>query len=1094
MWRWCHRTVRDVGGFVRAAVARRASYPFHDLRPFLSFGREHRFSRSAGAASILAHSVSRGARSSRLIIPASPSELAATTLSAAAPGAFSLPRVHIKVSTQDIQAARTSPHADDRVHSLHQHADSTPAPLAPGRTRTHEASLHPSPLDNLRVLLATNITGSAAGRLSVTRVRSLYHSVRAQKLLGSLRPEEYSALIRLFGSLSLSALHRPYRSAYGHYLTGCMTDTSYRSHWVVVDRIARDKLGHEHPLNTSDHYWLMRMDIEALKTPEVEANSALLSAELTQVLKRVETHYARLRQYPSVDIHVPYLEAMFSSRVTLDVQVATKRLWELLVWYHGCPPRLLALVWQAVLGPPAVVQEDLKLAVLDAIWRRLLRSPSEQAVGSATQPNRFRAMSESGDRSGHLREPMNSVDLVPFLRDALFVRHTPRASAASKHEMSSWALSVARKVFAPDHLDENSVGHRWNCFLLLAVASSPGRTGGGSIMNGYARWGAVVDWQTICALASLQNAIRSKDHSLGVPFSDAVVQGLNRVLVALWEHWSSLPGLDHTVRPRVATRAICVSFMHLAGRLKNRDVVEACRQLCMTARLWEEGERGLSKSTSLRALVHEQLVALLLSGSGTEMAISATLESVQDEGLLTDVFNHVITIFAREDVMLALELRDILLRVGVRLSDDSVLELALRLAKQGDVPRAKEYLFDMSLSVDQRLKILNGILTQLVRRGHRFRSAHLTSDLVGAMLSHLSSSCPPAAMCSVLESTLLYMLRFQYSKAAVTIVEAVAQVDTAYFSPTFFGLFIRKLLRHRQFRYAKRMHELGHRLGVRDTPSSEWLTTQLSKHGASSLAKKVAKSSLATSGVSAVSRLVRFREARPSRVLVIKVPSFVRQRQVRDGPAVHRALELLVRAGRMRAVKQLYSQLCEDQSPSSRTAIGNSILHKSMQHPSRSQAHRGVRAVKTLNELVEHHGFVPDRVTINVLVKAYMQWTAGFTNEDLRALFDHFVRIGYPTGCAIYGVPFRTAEGPAPVHLPEVNSPLSYGKHVRPLYKMFIKAFYRRGDASAAKVVVKISKAAEAEAEDSLDAWRRSRVREDQKLESKLTAAKRISR
>jgi len=821
----------------------------------------------------------------------------------------------------------------------------------------------------------------------------------------------------------------------------------------------------------------------------------VLSAELTQMLKRIETHYARLRQYPSADIHVPYLEDMFSSRVALDVQVATKRLWELLVWYHGCPPRLLALVWQAVLGPPAVVQEDLKLAVLDAIWRRLLRSPDEQAVGApATQPIRFGTMSEPGDRSAHLREPTNSVDLIPFLRDALFVRHTPRAGAASKHEISSWALSVARKVFAPDHLDENSVGHRWNCFLLLTVASSPGRTGGGSITNSYARWGAVVDWQTICALASLQNAIRSKDHSLGAPFSDAVVQGLNRVLGALWEHWSSLPGLDHTVRPREATRAMCVSFMHLAGRFRNRDVVEACRQLCVTARLWEEGERGSPKSPSLRALVHEQLVALLLSGSGTEMAISATLESVQDEGLLTSVFNHVITIFAREDVMLALELRDILLRVGIRLSDDSVHELALRLAKQGDIPRAKEYLFDMSLSVDQRLIILNEILTQLVRRGHRFRSAHLTSDLVGAMLSHFPSSCPPTAMCSVLESTLLYMLRFQYSKAAVAIVEAVAQADKTFFSLTFFESFIGSLLRHRQFRYAKHMHELGRRLGVRDTLSSEWLTTQLSKHGASSLAKKVAKSSPVTSGMSGVSRLVKFREARPSRVLVSKVPSFVRQPQVRDGTAEHRALELLVRAGRVRAVKRLYSQLREGQSPSSRTAIGNSILHKSMQHPSRSQAHRGVKAVRTLNELVEHHGFAPDRVTINVLVKAYMQWTAGFTNEDLRSLFDHFVRIGYPTGGTVSGVPFRTAEGPAPVYLPEVNLPLSFGRHVRPLYKMFIKAFYRRGDASAAKVVVKISKAAEAEAEDSLDAWRRSRVQKERKSGSESTAAKGVPR
>ena len=122
-----------------------------------------------------------------------------------------------------------------------------------------------------------------------------------------------------------------------------------------------------------------------------------------------------------------------------------------------------------------------------------------------------------------------------------------------------------------------------------------------------------------------------------------------------------------------------------------------------------------------------------------------------------------------------------------------------------------------------------------------------------------------------------------------------------------------------------------------------------------------------------------------------------------------------------------------------------------------------------LNELMKKYAFVPDRVTVNTLVKAYMQWTAGLTHEHLRALFDHFVRIGYPTGGAVAqgGVPFGTVEGPPPVYLPEVDSPLSFAKHVRPLYKMFIKAFYRRGDVGAVRVVVRILKAAEAEAVDT---------------------------
>ena len=64
-------------------------------------------------------------------------------------------------------------------------------------------------------------------------------------------------------------------------------------------------------------------------------------------------------------------------------------------------------------------------------------------------------------------------------------------------------------------------------------------------------------------------------------------------------------------------------------------------------------------------------------------------------------------------------------------------------------------------------------------------------------------------------------------------------------------------------------------------------------------------------------------------------------------------------------------------------------------------------------------------------------------------------------------VPFGTAEGPPPVYLPEMDSPLSFEKHVRPLYKMFIKAFYRRGDIGAVRTVVRILKAVEAEVVDT---------------------------
>ncbi|KZT73626.1 hypothetical protein DAEQUDRAFT_683936 [Daedalea quercina L-15889] len=1093
MWRWCQRNVRDVVNVARIAIELRTSSISHNLHAFLDGGHRHfRFARVALNASS-AEAPNSGPKTLKA---RSPFGEQTDTVSPVTPlKATRLIPLHTGSSAR---AALAEPASSDGAYpeggrqrydpnSLH---DSAAATLVDARTppvTVHTPDYYdpsrPSSIDRLRAFLSTKHIDDNASLLTITRVRSLYHGIRAHEQHGTLFPHEYSKLIQLFGSLSLSTHTRPYRSVFGHSLAPLMTEDSYRPHWTMVERIASDKLKHGHQLDPSDRYWLMRMNLEALKMPEM--NGGWRQATADQRLKWIEDHYSVLHQNPSVDIHVTYLEAMFSSHVALHLQRATGRMSELLTWYHGCSPSLLNLLWHVILQPPVAVQENLKAAVLGAIWCRLLHSSHGQngpfANPLATPSN---ISDPTGLTDGRLACPLvpaSSIDLVPFLRDALFFRPSARTGPASRDEISAWTLSSARKVFSPDHLDKDSLEHRWSCLLLLAVASSPGRTSSASVTSTYTKWGAVVDWQTICALASLQNTLRSTGRPLGfgVPFSNDAVQGLNGVLGALWGRWSSLPDLDHAARPRVVTRAICVSFVHLAGRFKNRRVVDACHQFCIARHLWNEEESG---SPGLRSLTQEQLVALLLSGHNTEMAVSATLYCVEDEDLLSDIFSAAITAFAREDVALATELRSVARRVGVRLSTDSSVQLARCLAQHGSIASAKRYLSDAELSLDQRLTILHEILTQLVERGHGFRTVHFTSDLAGAMVKYFASTCPPATARSIIESTLLFMPRFQHSKAAVAVAEAIVQTDQSYFSPAFFESFVRNLLRHRQFRIARHVYELCQRLDISDKISSDWFIDQLSNHGASTLARNFARSQPPSiSGISAVARIVKFREHPPPHVRTFRITKFLQHRlgQTQSGVAEHRALEVLIRAGRIRVVKKLYDQLRQSQSPSSRTAIGNSILHKSTQHRSLSQRHRGSKkAVRTLHELTERYAFLPDRVTINTMVKAYMQWTQGLTAKQLRALFDHFVRTGYPTGdTTASGVPFATAEGPPPVSLPKVDGPLSLVKHVKPLYKMFVKAFYRRGDANAAGVVIGILKAVDAEAEDLHDAWRRSRSR-----------------
>ncbi|OBZ72057.1 hypothetical protein A0H81_07768 [Grifola frondosa] len=221
---------------------------------------------------------------------------------------------------------------------------------------------------------------------------------------------------------------------------------------------------------------------------------------------------------------------------------------------------------------------------------------------------------------------------------------------------------------------------------------------------------------------------------------------------------------------------------------------------------------------------------------------------------------------------------------------------------------------------------------------------------------------------------------------------------------------------------------------------------------------------------------IRFSELPPSPVLTLKIPGILSHFGAEHLGATH-AVRILVRAGRLRAAKQLYSEVCARQTPSVRTVMGNTILHGSMLHPSRRNARTMRKVLDVLNNLVKGCAFVPDRVTVNILVKTLLRWTKDIDAQKARVLFDRVIRSGYPTGTVEQGsVPFGTeaAASPQGFEIPKLDSSISFVRHVRPLYKMFIKAFYLRGDVHAARTVVGILKAVEAGA---MDVERRERFK-----------------
>jgi hypothetical protein len=181
-----------------------------------------------------------------------------------------------------------------------------------------------------------------------------------------------------------------------------------------------------------------------------------------------------------------------------------------------------------------------------------------------------------------------------------------------------------------------------------------------------------------------------------------------------------------------------------------------------------------------------------------------------------------------------------------------------------------------------------------------------------------------------------------------------------------------------------------------------------------------------------------------------------------EGPNILLASHILVNSHRSLAAKRLLERTRSELDTKTQTAIGNVILHGSLLYPSIRNKQQMRKVVSTLDLLVKKHDFVPDRVSVNILLKAMLRWRSKIDNAMLRVLFDHMVRIGYPPRHRLPGggLPFGTPLSlPAEINLPTLSGDISFEKHVRPLYKIFIDAFYMRGDVDAAKIVVGYLKA-----------------------------------
>ena len=173
-------------------------------------------------------------------------------------------------------------------------------------------------------------------------------------------------------------------------------------------------------------------------------------------------------------------------------------------------------------------------------------------------------------------------------------------------------------------------------------------------------------------------------------------------------------------------------------------------------------------------------------------------------------------------------------------------------------------------------------------------------------------------------------------------------------------------------------------------------------------------------------------------------------------------------------------------SPRLRNRMANDLIESIFRsNTQRPRAHLRI-VLETMNEVQQHSDFKPDRVTFNIVMKGILRLDLDMNAKAIRTLFNHVIQSGYPNGDprnpkqpVFPEETEQTVKVMKGFSFPEIDETISYERHVRPLYRMFIRALYIRRDLFGARRVTMVLKRVRAQ-----DKGRRRR-RWLTKLESK---------
>ncbi|EIN03760.1 hypothetical protein PUNSTDRAFT_139286 [Punctularia strigosozonata HHB-11173 SS5] len=926
--------------------------------------------------------------------------------------------------------------------------------------------------------------------LTVQRLKTLYASCKRAQLLPRLRSSEFSVLISILGTLSISNPSNPATSSptlssnpsqpniFLHRPALSMDPSSFTFQLNFAREVAADKRQY-HELSDSDHYWLMLLKIARLRR-DVDNVATRSAKDDARALDRIRMHYRQIRRhFRHADAHIPFLRVLIGTGKAPEAA----RWWcSYMLDFERASRSVFNVLWELVLEHGASLALSDKQAVLDVFRRRM---DGIQRMGSSTPGPAVFSMAQG-------RVSVDEVIDVRHLVDTLdrLLRGLPRDEEENDAMGELWEWARAQAVQASEEASREDGVEGWSVLACLALSSSR-RVIAPSIaeISGSGRY---LDIQIVCMLSALDRSFGFARVRRGSILEDKQpaplpITDLRGVVRRLWVMWSS--SRTAVDRPRMVQRAVLAAFLRLSAVLEDGELMKRCGRYLEAHGLWDaDTVRSARQIIGLGSDWWIAVVALLPSES-VPQKISEMARLVggrRDRRPLEAMAVRAVSSAKDWDPLVAYRIWLSARAARIKVPDEVVSTLGLALAP--NYPHEAALVMKEGQISDEDAE---AVLGRILRRVSSSRVTRLPKELsrliLTAMIHTWSNRFPPRELPIQLRGCVEYFLLMMpasgYSQSAVAFIQIIHYRDPSYFRTPFLRKMILRLMHHTQWKraiwlanyvglmnpeHARHWHEFVFRavllrreygaparLALRILPQMQDITPGSPRH-------------ILQTYATLPPRVASLHLTRPSGV------------GTRERPHTRVALNALVRAGRLRAAHLHLRSRSPSLPMQQRSVLGNIVLHGHVLDRRTRNRQHFQHVLRMLDSLVANEGAIPDRVTINILVKATLLWPRLADSVKLRMLFDQLVVSGYRSPSAPESRPFGTnpsgKQGTIPLP-PSVSGPISFARHLRPMYKMFIRAFRSRGDREATRMVVSMLKEAKREAEEAHERRERARLR-----------------